>query len=851
MMEKGKKTTEPKMLEKNIRIILLSTVVMFVCACSATAESTSPLRQSSESVPLPTAVPAVISQMANKSEPKGITLEKIMSDTDWIGRQPGSSFWADDGKKIYYNRKQEGSSVSDQWEIDVANSDGSNGDSNGDLVALSDFHLLNKERVYSKDRKKVAWIYENSVFVKSLISGDVKQLTGQLGSSYDVKFTEQGNLIYSDAGSVYLIDLASGLVSEFLRWHFAKKPKALKEPADYIAEEQIKLIDYVASQREKRKQRFERSQQIKQQNSVHNKNVFYFDDSHELVEVNVSPDLSKAILVTIESTDHRSSSDIMPNYIKENGRIKAEEVRSRVADAEPQEHEIWYLDLETQQKHQLSFDTLAGYDEDVLAAVKKENAERNGDIYESEKRPREIQLMVDWYWSQSAIQWNHDGSEVAIMLEAWDNKDRWIATVDWSEKQFQQQHRLHDPAWIAYKFNSFGWFNQSNTLFFLSEESGFANLYTVVPGQKAQNLTPGSFEVDELTVTQDDTFIYYQANIKHPGIYEIYRVNTRTGDSEAITELNGRSSYSLSPAESHLLINHSKLALPPELYLQETTAGATVTRLTHTVSDEFLGFDWVTPQIVPVASNHTQQPIYSRVYMPKVMAGDKQYPAVIFNHGAGYLQNSHLGWSGYFREFMFHSFLVQQGYVVLDMDFRASMGYGRDWRTAIYRQMGTPEIQDLEDGVEWLVENAQVSRENIGTYGGSYGGFMAFMALFTKPDLFQAGAALRPVTDWAHYNTAYTSNILNTPDVDPIAYERSSPIYFAQGLENSLLINAPMVDDNVFFVDVVRLVQRLIELKKENFETAIYPVEPHGFREPTSWLDEYRRIYKLMEENLK
>ena len=199
---------------------------------------------------------------------------------------------------------------------------------------------------------------------------------------------------------------------------------------------------------------------------------------------------------------------------------------------------------------------------------------------------------------------------------------------------------------------------------------------------------------------------------------------------------------------------------------------------------------------------------------------------------------------------MFHSFLVSKGYVVLDMDFRASAGYGREWRTAIYRHMGVSEVQDNVDGVNWLVENANVDPSRVGTYGGSYGGFLTFMALFTEPDLYQAGAALRPVTDWAHYNTPYTSNILNHPDIDPIAYERSSPIYFAEGLEGALLINAPMVDDNVFFVDVVRLVQRLIELEKEDFETAIYPVEPHGFVQPSSWLDEYRRIYKLFEDNL-
>jgi dipeptidyl aminopeptidase/acylaminoacyl peptidase len=199
---------------------------------------------------------------------------------------------------------------------------------------------------------------------------------------------------------------------------------------------------------------------------------------------------------------------------------------------------------------------------------------------------------------------------------------------------------------------------------------------------------------------------------------------------------------------------------------------------------------------------------------------------------------------------MFHNLLVQEGYVVMDMDYRASAGYGREWRTAIYRQMGKPEVEDLRDGIDWLVKKAHIDRMRIGIYGGSYGGFLTLMSLFTAPDLFQSGAALRLVSDWAYYNHEYTSNILNTPKDDPIAYQRSSPIYFADGLKKPLLINAPMVDDNVFFQDTVRLVQRLIELEKQNFETAIYPVENHGFIQPSSWLNEYRRIYKLFEQTL-
>jgi dipeptidyl aminopeptidase/acylaminoacyl peptidase len=128
---------------------------------------------------------------------------------------------------------------------------------------------------------------------------------------------------------------------------------------------------------------------------------------------------------------------------------------------------------------------------------------------------------------------------------------------------------------------------------------------------------------------------------------------------------------------------------------------------------------------------------------------------------------------------------------------------------------------------------------------------MTFMGLLRAPEVFKSGAALRPVTDWTTYNHEYTANILNTPDLDPEAYKVSSPIEYAQNLKGNLLIAHGMVDDNVFFQDSVRMAQRLIELKKDNWELAPYPLERHSFVQPESWYDEYRRIYQLFERTLK
>lgn len=468
------------------------------------------------------------------------------------------------------------------------------------------------------------------------------------------------------------------------------------------------------------------------------------------------------------------------------------------------------------------------------------------------------------------VVWNEAGDRVALQLFAVDNKDRWIATVDLAEAELEPFHRLHDEAWIGWDFHQMDWMPDGQTLWYLSEEDGFSHLYASRPGEeRTRRITRGEFVVEDVTLAPGGDTFYFRGNREHPGTWEVYRVPADPADPaaaiERLTFFDDTVDYVLSPHGEHLLLRHSTAIRPPELYIQaaapagstepgETGTGVEAERLTQTVSEEYLAFDWRPPEIVGVPSTHgAPRPIFSRLYLPEDHDPGRAepYPAVMFVHGAGYTQDVFDGWSYYFREHMFHEMLTRLGYVVLEMDYRGSAGYGRDWRTAIYRQMGTPELEDFLDGVDWLAEEQNVDPERVGIYGGSYGGFMTMMALFKEPGAFAAGAALRPVTDWAHYNHPYTANILNTPEVDPEAYERSSPIELAEGLEDPLLIIHGMLDDNVLFQDSVRLAQRLIELEKEDWWVAFYPIEPHAFEEPSSWLDAYRRIFDLMERYVR
>jgi dipeptidyl aminopeptidase/acylaminoacyl peptidase len=791
--------------------------------------------------------PAVLTTAENTQAVAGqaLTLNQIMADQDWVARSPENAYWMLDGSGVLFQQKREGSQLRDWYHQPVGK--------DAHQVPLDKLHNYSyNDGVYNSDKSLLAYTFEGNIFVRDIANKQTRQLTRDEARQSQLLFLTDGRLAYREGNDFFVVDPSTGLTQQIASLETADAPKANSEPKDFVAREQLDLIEFVQVERKNKADRFEQQQTLQSNNESLAPKPFYLGQGKEVVAASLSPAGDKLIVAISEPQKWRADGDIMPNYVTDDGRVAAQPVRSRVADAKPVEHEVVMLDLSSGEQTTLTYNTLPGWNEDVLADVRRENYAAQGKTYKSEQKPRPITLLQDWGWREGAIRWTDDGQHAALMLEAWDNKDRWIATIDFAGKRLVNQDRLHDEAWINYTHNEFGFLPNSATLWFQSEADGYSHLYVKPLNGSTKQLTSGKFVTEDPTVSGNGEFIYFSANKPHPGNYEIYRVRTDNAALEQLTKLGGINNYELSPQEDQLLIKHSTALQPEELYVQ-TIGTDTAQRLTHTATDTFMAYDWVAPEIVPIASSHVADPIYTRVYYPKDYDPNRaeKYPAVVFIHGAGYLQNAHAGWSGYQREFMFHTFLTEQGYVVLDLDYRGSKGYGRDWRTAIYRQMGTPEVEDLIDVVKWAGENTHVDTNRMGTYGGSYGGFLTFMALFNEPGLFKAGSALRPVSDWAHYNTGYTSNILNLPDDDPIAYRRSSPIYFTEGLEDALLINSPMVDDNVFFQDSVRVVQRLIEHEKEDFETAIFPVEPHGFRQPSSWLDEYRRIFKLFEENLK
>ncbi len=788
---------------------------------------------------------ASVTLWAADSSTSALTLKKVMSDPDWIGSSPESPYWSDNAQAIFYSQKEKGHKTRRLMRV-------SSQGGTSEVVTNEELDTVDRARgVLSQDGIIKAYIHQGDVYIKNLTTGRVSALTLTHDRESQIQFLQDGRLSFLRGNSFYAVNLHTGAQVELAQIKMADAPKQWKEPKDFLGAQQRRMFDYVRSQQDEKNHAKNTRDKQKQASDFKIADTFYLDKNSKIQSLSLSPNGRFVFVATSDKKNGSGRQDNMPRFVTADGYVKNDNVRTLVGQRKPESEQFFILDLVSQTTHQLSIDELPGIKKDPLAKLKKQAAKKNGKKYQPLKGNRAVYIHN---WFGNGVQWSDDGANLAVKLYSYDNKDRWLVAVDFDKFRFNTLHHLTDDAWVNdWTFNQMGWLKDNSSFYYLSEESGYSHLYLKKQGKKGRALTKGKFEVSDLTRSKSGDYIYYRANKKHPGIYEVYRVNLSNGKSEAVTDLGGNNTYVLSPDDQSLVITHSTTTQPPELMVQSVNGGKAIL-LTQTVTPEFQKIKWVKPQIIEVKSSHVDAPIYSRLYLPANFdpARAEKYPAVMFVHGAGYLQNSHQGWSGYFREFMFHTLLTQKGYVVLDMDYRASKGYGRDWRTAIYRHMGQPELEDLLDGKQWLLKNANVDQKKVGVYGGSYGGFMAFMAMFKAPGEFAAGAALRPVTDWSSYNHGYTSNILNTPEVDPEAYNRSSPIEFAEGLSGPLLIAHGMVDDNVFFKDSVRLVQKLIELEKTPlFETAIYPIEPHGFTEPSSWLDEYTRIYLLFEKHVK
>lgn len=796
-----------------------------------------------------------------------MTIENIMRGVNLVGTEPAQIRWSGDSSTIYFQWKQASdpaSAPNNTYVVTRANLTPRKLSVDEARMAPPAFVDTNRDRSLS------VFAQDGDIVVLNNTTGQRRQMTKTVEMESNPRFTPDGrHITFQRASNLFLLSLEDGELVQLTdiraavilsvgppagvtgargrtgqttvqvpvapptgpRAAPATPPKGTPSQ-EYLKNEQLEFFQAVREREALRKENEER------QKKINPRKPYQLQQRQTLSQMELSPD-GKYVLAILNEPPANAKLDDAPNWITDSSYPELLPGRPRVGDQLTQRHMV-VINVVTGELKHVDHGSLNV----PIAEIEDGNncGGRSGGGVGARGTPGAVQEPV--------VHFSGDGTKAVFSARAVDNKSCWLFALDTTAAKTRMLFKDEDKSWLGGPGGGQGWLADNDTFYFTSERSGFNHLYEIsYEGGEPKQLTSGKFEIDRVELSHDKSQFYLSTSQGSFFERNLWSLPIHGGQTTRITKTSGTHAATLSPDEKWIADIYSYTNKPPELYLQANQPNASETKITNSPAPEFANYPWTDTPIVEVPARDGVK-VPGHLYKP--VNFKKGGPAVIFVHGAGYTQNIRKAWpSAYFHEYMFHHFLRDHGYLVLDIDYRGSKGYGRDWRTAIYRHMGGTDLNDQVDAAKWLVSEQGVDPKRIGIYGGSYGGFITLMAMFTQPGVFAAGAALRPVSDWALYNQGYTGNILNFPQKDAEAYRQSSPIFFADGLKGALLICHGMVDTNVHFVDTVRLVERLIELHKDNWDLAVYPVEDHGFKEAASWTDEYKRIYKLFETNLK
>lgn len=402
-----------------------------------------------------------------------------------------------------------------------------------------------------------------------------------------------------------------------------------------------------------------------------------------------------------------------------------------------------------------------------------------------------------------------------------------------------------EPAWVEVPDDFL--FVDARRFVIGSERDGWRHLYLYrIDGTELGRLTRGEWQVEKVYgLDRSRTRLLLQATAKDPRERHLYAVGLDGGDFTRLSREDGTHDLVLSPDGQHYVASFSNVTTPPRIDLH-TSSGSRL----RTVSDG----------AIPALAKYARSPIefgtmttddgvtlYTNIVKPPRMEPGRKYPALLYVYGGPNGQQVTNAWGD--SRYLFYQFLAERGLVVFWLDNRGSRGRGKAFVSASYRRLGQVDVADELAGARWLRNQSFVDPGRIAVYGGSYGGYMTLMCLLKAPDLFKAGIAYAPVTDWRFYDTVYTERYMGTPQDNPEGYREGAPLTFASNLRSRLYLFHGMLDNNVHLQNTAQLVEALV-LSGKSFDLMTYPRVRHGIRTSRFKLHFHREKVRFLTSTL-
>jgi len=453
----------------------------------------------------------------------------------------------------------------------------------------------------------------------------------------------------------------------------------------------------------------------------------------------------------------------------------------------------------------------------------------------------------------TSLAWSPDSR--SVLVDAGDKyvKDRFLLVADAATGAVREWVREQNPAnvtvgWIA------RWAPDGRGIYFTSDRAEDYHIYLITAaGAEPKRITRGAWAVSAFEISPAAKAIFFVGNEGRPEERHLFRVGLNGGSPVRVSRRPGTHAPLVSPDGTLAADIFSSDDAPFDLYLTKIKpAAGTIDderQVTRSPRPDFSQYTWAKPSYVTFPSRIDGTTLYGRLTLPPNLDGSKKYPAIL---GSVYSDTVRNQWGGRTAHptWGLDQYLVQEGYILLNVDIRGSLGHGSKYQQGIRQGYGVADIEDLHSGVEYLKTLGFVDPERIGIWGSSYGGLMTTMSLFKKPGVYQAGVAGAPATNVFHAQPAQMWIMMDSRD-NREKYEASSPYFHAAGLQDSLLIIHGMRDPVVLFKDTVVLVQRLIGLGKD-VDLVTLPDSGHSWDTQTSrqTIFSYQKLVKHFERHL-